>query len=51
VEDRIKSLQVQSEGMILSLPLGGDVFNLWRGFIPEGRPITQEEDIDAATFP
>jgi putative ABC transport system permease protein len=37
--------------MILSLPLSGDVFNLWRGFVPEGRPIRQEESIDAAYLP
>jgi len=52
VEERIKSLPgVQSEGIILSLPLGGDSFNLWRGFVPEGRPIRQAELIDAAYLP
>ena len=39
---------VQSVGMVLSLPLGGDTFNVWRGVIPEGRPAVPEEDIDAA---
>lgn len=52
VEDRIKTLPgVQSEGMILSLPLGGDSFNLWRGFLPEGRSTQKEEEIDAAYLP
>jgi putative ABC transport system permease protein len=39
---------VQSAGMVLSLPLGGDTFNVWRGYIPEGRPATPEEAGDAA---
>jgi hypothetical protein len=34
--------------MILSLPLGGDTFNVGRGYIPEGRPATTEEEGDAA---
>jgi putative ABC transport system permease protein len=47
--ERIHSLPgVQSVGMVLSLPLGGDTFNVWRGVIPEGRPAVPEEDIDAA---
>jgi len=39
---------VQSVGMVLSLPLGGDTFNVWRGYIREGRPATPEESGDAA---
>jgi len=39
---------VQSAGMILSLPLSGDTFNVGRGYIPEGRPATTEEEGDAA---
>jgi putative ABC transport system permease protein len=39
---------VQSVGMVLSLPLGGDTFNIWRGYIREGRPATPEESGDAA---
>jgi len=47
--DRIHSLPgVQSAGMVLSLPLGGDTFNVWRGYIREGRPATPEENGDAA---
>jgi len=47
--DRIQSLPgVQSAGMVLSLPLQGDTFNVWRGYIPEGRPATPEESGDAA---
>ncbi|HEX9544739.1 MAG TPA: ABC transporter permease, partial [Pyrinomonadaceae bacterium] len=47
--DRIQSLPgIQSTGMVLSLPLGGDTFNVWRGYIREGRPATPEENGDAA---
>ncbi|HBB94001.1 MAG TPA: hypothetical protein DC054_01305 [Blastocatellia bacterium] len=47
--DRVHSLPgVQSAGMVLSLPLGGDTFNVWRGYIREGRPATPEENGDAA---
>jgi putative ABC transport system permease protein len=47
--DRIQSVTgVQSAGMVLSLPLGGDTFNVWRGYIREGRPATPEESGDAA---
>jgi putative ABC transport system permease protein len=42
---------VQSAGMILSLPLSGDTFNVGRGYIPEGRPATTEEEGDAAYLP
>ena len=38
---------VQSAGTILSLPLGGDTFNVWRGVIREGRPMTHEEQSNA----
>jgi len=47
--NRIQSLPgVQSAGMVLSLPLGGDTFNVWRGYIREGRPATPEESDNAA---
>jgi putative ABC transport system permease protein len=39
---------VQSSGAVLSLPLGGDTFNVWRGYIREGRPSTPEESGNAA---
>jgi predicted permease len=49
VSDQIQAIPgVQSAGMILSLPLGGDTFNVWRGYIPEGRPMQPEEAGDAA---
>ncbi len=38
---------VQAAGAVLSLPLGGDTFNVGRGVIPEGRPATPEEQINA----
>jgi putative ABC transport system permease protein len=38
---------VQSAAAILSLPLGGDQFNLGRGVIREGRPMTGEEQTTA----
>jgi putative ABC transport system permease protein len=38
---------VQSAGATLSLPLGGDSFNLGRGVIREGRPATPEEQSNA----
>ncbi len=52
VTDRVQSIPgVQATGMILSLPLGADVFNVWGGYIPEGRPATREEAGDAAFLP
>ena len=38
---------VQSAGAVLSLPLGGDTFNVWRSLIREGRPATTEESSNA----
>jgi putative ABC transport system permease protein len=38
---------VQSAGAVLSLPLGGDTFNVWRGVVREGRPMTHEEQSNA----
>jgi putative ABC transport system permease protein len=52
VIERVQSIPgVQATGMILSLPLGADAFNVWRGYIPEGRPATREEAGDAAYLP
>jgi putative ABC transport system permease protein len=49
---RLQSIPgVQAVGMVLSLPLGGDAFNVGRGYIPEGRPATPEEEGDAAYLP
>jgi putative ABC transport system permease protein len=51
VIDRVKATAgVQSVGAVLVLPLGGDTLDLWRGVIPEGRPMTPEEDSDAQYF-
>ena len=38
---------VQSAGAILSLPLSGDFFNVWRGVILEGRPMIYDEQKNA----
>jgi putative ABC transport system permease protein len=47
VIDQIKPIPgVQSVGMVLSLPLGADNLNLFRGLIPEGHPIKVEEALD-----
>ncbi len=42
---------VQSAGAILSLPLGGDTFNVGRGVIPEGRPAVPAEQSNARHLP
>jgi putative ABC transport system permease protein len=39
---------IRSSGAVLSLPLGGDTFNVWRAYIREGRPATPEESDNAA---
>ena len=50
--DRIKAVPgVESAGTTLSLPLRADTWNLWRNYIPEGRPATPEEAGDAAYLP
>jgi putative ABC transport system permease protein len=41
----------QSAGLVLSLPLGGDSFNVWRGVIREGRPLTPDEQTNAQHLP
>ena len=49
VVEHIRSLPgVQSAGAVLSLPLGGDNFNIGRSYIREGRPATPEESANAA---
>jgi putative ABC transport system permease protein len=46
--ERVKTLPgVISTGAVLSLPLGGDTFNVGRGFIREGRPAVPEESGNA----
>ena len=42
---------VKSAAVVLSLPLGGDTFNLGRGLIREGRPNTAEEQTNAQYLP
>jgi putative ABC transport system permease protein len=39
---------IRSSGAVLSLPLGGDTFNVWRAYIREGRPASPEESDNAA---
>jgi putative ABC transport system permease protein len=47
--ERIESLPgVEAAGAVLSLPLGGDTFNVGRSFIREGRPATPEESAGAS---
>jgi putative ABC transport system permease protein len=47
--DRVKATPgVQSAGAVLSLPLRGDTFNVGRGVIREGRPMTADEQTNAA---
>jgi putative ABC transport system permease protein len=47
--ERLKALPgAQSAGAVLSLPLGGDTFNVGRSLIREGRPATPEESSNAA---
>lgn len=38
---------VESAAAVLSIPLGGSNFSVGRSFIPEGRPLTVEESINA----
>ena len=46
--EHLKTLPgVQSTGAVLSLPLGGDTFNVGRSYIREGRPFTPEESANA----
>ncbi len=47
--EKIKAVPgVESVGGVLSMPLGGDTFNLGRSYIREGRPFTPEESVNAA---
>ena len=50
--DRVKTTPgVQSAALVLSLPLGGDTFNVGRGVIREGRPMTADEQTNAQHLP
>jgi len=50
--DQVKATPgVKSAGAVLSLPLGGDTFGVWRGLVPEGRPLTHEEQTNAQNLP
>ncbi|HVF24146.1 MAG TPA: ABC transporter permease, partial [Pyrinomonadaceae bacterium] len=42
---------VQSAAAVLSLPLGGDTFEVGRGIIREGRPMTPDEESNAQHLP
>ena len=49
VLERLGSLPgVEAAGGVLSLPLGGDTYNVGRSFIREGRPMTPEESANAS---
>ena len=46
--DQVKATPgVQAAGVVLTLPLSGDTFEVWRGLIPEGRPMKLEEQTNA----
>ncbi len=46
--EKIKAVPgVEAVGGVLSLPLGGDTFNVGRSYIREGRPLTPEESANA----
>jgi len=46
--DQVKATPgVKSAGVVLSLPLGGDTFNVGRGWVREGRPLTPDEESNA----
>ena len=50
--DEVKATPgVQSAGAVLSLPLGGDTFNVGRGLVLEGRPMTPDEASNAQYLP
>jgi putative ABC transport system permease protein len=50
--DRVKTTPgVQSAALVLSLPLGGDTFNVGRGVIREGRPMIADEQTNAQHLP
>jgi predicted permease len=50
--DSVKAVPgVQSTGAVLALPLRGDDFNLGRAVIPEGRPMTPDEVMNARHLP
>ena len=49
--DNVKATPgVQSAAAVLSLPLGGDTFNVGRGLVLEGRPMTPDEASNAMYF-
>jgi len=50
--DQVKATPgVQSAAAVLSLPLGGDTFNVWRGIVREDRPASHEEQTNAQYLP
>jgi putative ABC transport system permease protein len=50
--DQVKATPgVKSAGAVLSLPLGGDTYEVWRGVVREGRPLTHEEQTNAQNLP
>jgi putative ABC transport system permease protein len=50
--DQVKAIPgVQSAGAVLSLPLGGDTFNVGRGLLLEGHPMTPDEAANAMYLP
>ncbi len=49
LKERLEALPgVEAVGGAINLPLGASNYQIGRGFIPEGRPLIRDEDVDAS---